>query len=116
MSCLVHKNQIVTPEVKYVQLTLTQRDFLYTYIPKDKGDTSTLEMKKIISIFGLDEGISVEDMRAIRNSVVRFYSHLHRGLLIGGTERRLDDNMEAMQSITAVIDNCMYKKNPLSVL
>lgn len=99
-------------EIKYAELNQNQIDFLREYTPKDKGFTSSLEMKKIISKFGLDEGIGVENMRAIRNSVVRFYSNLQRGLLIGGTEERLDRNMEAMQSVTAVIDYQMYRVNP----
>ena len=102
-------------EIKYAELSQNQLDFLREYAPKDKGFTSSLEMKKIISKFGLDEGLDVEDMRAIRNSVVRFYSNLQRGLLIGGTEEKLDRNMEALQSVTAVIDHQMYRVNPMSV-
>ena len=59
-------------EIKYAELSQNQLDFLREYAPKDKGFTSSLEMKKIISKFGLDEGIGVEDMRAILNSYVLF--------------------------------------------
>ena len=102
-------------EFKYAELSQNQTNFLREYTPKDRGFTSSLEMKKIISKFGLDEGLGVEDMRAIRNSVVRFYSNLQRGLLIGGTDEKLDNIMEAMQSVTAVIDHQMYRVNPMSV-
>ena len=97
-------------EIKYAELSQNQLDFLREYAPKDKSFTSSLEMKKIISKFGLDEGIDVEDMRAIRNSVVRFYFNLQRNLLIGGieNEKELDRSMEALQSVTAVIDHQMY--------
>ena len=101
-------------KIKYAELSQNQLDFLREYAPKGKGYTSTLEMKKIISKFGLDAGIDVEDMRAIRNSVVRFYSNLQRELLIGGTEEKLR-NMEALQSVTAVIDHQMYRVNSMSV-
>lgn len=102
-------------EIKYAELRQNQLDFLKKYAPKDKDFTSSLEMKKIISKFGLDKGLDIEDMRAIRNSVVRFYSNLQRGLLIGGTEEKLDRNMEALQSVTSVIDHQMYRVNPMSV-
>lgn len=105
----------MTQEIQYAELSQNQIDFLREYAPKDRMFTSSLEMKRIISKFGLDEGISVENMRAIRNSVVRFYSNLQRGLLIGGTEEKLDRNMKALQSVTAVIDYQMYRVNSINI-
>jgi len=99
-------------EPRFANLSQNQVDFLRDYCPKDKTYTSTLEMKNIISKFGLDEeGVSVEDMQAMRNSIVRFYTHLHRGVLINGDEERLDRIALALMSVTSVFDNAMYHKS-----
>lgn len=94
-------------DFKYAELTSAQKHFLTNYSPKDDSFTTTLEMKQIISKLGLDEGLDVEQLRAIRNSVVRFYS-----ILIKNAD---SNRMSSLQSVTAVIDLQMYKLNSMSV-
>lgn len=93
--------------INYADLTQTQIEFINNYIPKTTGFTSAEEMKEIISIFNLSNISDAEDMRAIRNSVVKTCSPLIKENW---------EKMQTMQSIVAVIDHCMYKLNPSSVM
>ena len=105
---------------KYFDLSEAQNEFLSSYSPKDEHFTSSLEMKQIISKLGLDEGHDVEELRSIRNSVVRLYSNLEKKELTvtpNGpirTEKYWSLN-SSMMSVTAVIDHYMYQANPQSV-
>lgn len=92
----------MSQEIKYVELTNEQKQFLMNYEPKDDFITSEEEIKEINTNFGLDKIKNTEILRSIRNSVVKFY--------------RIDRNkFNSMMSVTAVIDHYMYRVNPMSV-
>lgn len=82
------------------KLTNEQIDFLKTYCPSDEHITSWNECNLITDKLAL-KGISTDELRSIRNSVVRLYSELRK------TDSKID-YMLSMMSVTAVIDNHMY--------
>lgn len=96
-------------------MTQEAQDFLREYTPKNNMYTSKEEIELISNELGL-EGMTTEDFQSLRNEVVGLYTELldeniivdDKGEYVGRTEKywRL---MNAMQSVTAVIDHYIYK-------
>lgn len=78
------------PNFVFAELTPEQKTFLDGYTPKDKHFTSFEEIEQIKNVLGLSDQMGREEIRAVRNSVVRYYS---------GKDRSL-----SMMSVTAAID------------
>ena len=88
-----------------IELTPGMKTFLKGYSPKEKHFTSIEEIRLV------EDNLNIANYRnnlqALRNSVVQFYDEL------------IDENpndrdmtytyMESMMSVTAVIDNYIYK-------
>ena len=87
-----------------------QIEFLTRYCPKDDFFTSSEEIEIIRNNLEL-LGKTIDELRAIRNSVVKFYTKLKDNELnIKG--KHTDEFWKfhtAMMSVTAVIDNYIYK-------
>ena len=88
-----------------VELTSDMKTFLKGYSPKEKHFTSIEEIRLV------EDNLNIANYRnnlqALRNSVVEFYDELI-------DENPNDKNMtyaymESMMSVTAVIDNYIYK-------
>lgn len=88
-----------------------ERRFLRQYKPEDDMITTEEEMELISLVFGL-KGLTTEELRATRNAVVNCYSYLIKDDKQNGGGKRYD-YMDAMQSVTAVIDNVMYNPNSM---
>lgn len=87
-----------------IALTEDQRIFLRGYAPKSRHFTSQEEMQLIYAMLNIAEHL--HELTALRNTVVQFYDEC-----IGdGSDRDLTyEFMNSMMSVTAVIDNCIYK-------
>lgn len=86
------------------------KEFLKSYKPEDRHFTSCEEMYLITKKLGLSSK-SFEELQEVRNKVVRFYSDIMTEEIekYGRLTDREMDMMSAMQSVTAVIDNLMYR-------
>jgi hypothetical protein len=73
-----------------------QIDFLNSYCPKNRFFTTNDECNLIIEILGL-KSLTLYEMSACRNEVVKFYSDKMK--------RFNEDIMSSLQSVTAVIDH-----------
>lgn len=107
---------------KYAKLTESQLIFLVDYTPANRHFTSNEEVDKVAEVLNLKSFTDTEDMRAVRNSVVRFYSKIQKNEMvidengdISNLTSKFDDYQQAMMSVTAVIDHFMYKINRYSV-
>lgn len=90
---------------EYIELTPEIRLFLKGYSPKERHFTSLEEIRLVEDNLNISN--YVDNLRALRNSVVQFYDEL------------IDENpndrdmvyayMESMMSVTSVIDNYAYK-------
>lgn len=88
-----------------IELTSDMKTFLKGYSPKEKHFTSIEEIKLV------EDNLNIANYRnnlqALRNSVVQFYDELidenpnNRNMVY--------DYMESMMSVTAIIDNYIYK-------
>ena len=79
--------------------------FLKEYSPKEKHITSLKEIRLIEDKLNIAKYSN--NLRALRNSVVQLYDDLMNE---DPTNRNMVyDYMESMMSITAVIDNYIYK-------
>ena len=76
--------------------TKKQIDFLNSYCPKNSFFTTNDECNLIIEILGL-RCLTLYEMSACRNEVVKFYSDKMK--------RFNEDIMSSLQSVTAVIDH-----------
>ena len=88
-----------------VELTRDMKTFLKGYSPKEKHFTSIEEIRLV------DDNLNIANYRnnlqALRNSVVEFYDGL---IDENPNDRNMTYNyMESMMSVTAVIDNYIYK-------
>lgn len=83
------------------RLVHNQQTFLKNYAPKDRFMTTSNESEKIISELSLIN-LSVLSLRAVRNAVVDYYSTLMK-------IDREKEYMPSLQSVTAVIDNLIWK-------
>lgn len=87
-----------------VELTSDMKNFLKGYSPKEEHFTSIEEIHLV------EDNLNIpnysDNLRALRNSVVQFYDEL-----IGdGADKDLRyAYTESMMSVTAVIDNYVYK-------
>ena len=96
-------------------MTHEAQDFLKGYTPKSNMYTSKEEIELISNELGL-EGMTTEDFQSLRNEVVELYTELldeniivdDKGEYVGRTEKYWS-LMNAMQSVTAVIDHYIYK-------
>lgn len=78
-------------------LTTEQKNFLTSYRPAEKHFTSKKEIKQILEVLKPDN--------ETRNEVVDFYDKLLDNAYIGNTRtEEYYDIMEAMMSVTAVLD------------
>lgn len=84
----------------------SQERFLNEYKPENRMFTSTEETYAIKSVFCLSRMNSKELMN-LRNTIVWFYSEKLNETRFSDPEEH-DKFMQAMQSITAVIDYQMY--------
>lgn len=86
-----------------------QIEFLTRYCPKDDFFTSSEEIEIIRNNLEL-LGKTIDELRAMRNSVVKFYTKLKDNEL--NIEGKHTDKFwkfhTAMMSVTAVIDNYIY--------
>lgn len=80
-------------------LTDKQKDFLKVYKPLSKYITNFNECNQITDILSLKE-LNFQELMAIRNSVVLFYTELIK------TDEK--ECMTSLMSVTAVIDNFIY--------
>lgn len=88
-----------------IELTADMKTFLKGYSPKEKHFTSIEEIRLV------EDNLNIANYRnnlqALRNSVVQFYDELidenpnNRNMVY--------DYMESMMSVTAIIDNYIYK-------
>jgi hypothetical protein len=83
------------------RLAHNQQNFLKNYAPKDRFMTTSHESEKIIGELSLNS-LSVLSLRAVRNAVVDYYSTLMK------IDREME-YMPSLQSVTAVIDNLIWK-------
>lgn len=96
-------------------MTQEAHNFLREYTPKNNMYTSKEEIELISNELGL-EGMTTEGFRSFRNEVVELYTELldeniiinDKGEYVGRTEKYWS-LMNAMQSVTAVIDYYIYK-------
>lgn len=89
------------------QLNETEKQFLKGYAPKSEMFTSVEEMKEVETKLDLKNN----SLRGVRNEVVSFYSELmkiERPTIKSMTTELYWQYMNAMQSVTAVIDNIIY--------
>ena len=88
-----------------IELTSDMKTFLKGYSPKEKHFTSIEEIRLV------EDNINIANYRnnlqALRNSVVQFYDEL---IDENPNDRNMTyDYMESMMSVTAIIDNYIYK-------
>ena len=88
-----------------VELTSDMKTFLKGYSPKEKYFTSIEEIRLV------EDNLNIANYRnnlqALRNSVVQFYDEL---IDENPNDRNMTyDYMESMMSVTAIIDNYIYK-------
>lgn len=104
--------------MKYKMIDLSDRvkTFLKTFTPESDFFTTASEMDLVEFVLQVHKYTQEEDIRALRNSVVDYYSDLmeaeiqydENGKYISRTDRFWEFN-NSMMSVTAVIDNYMYK-------
>lgn len=90
--------------------------FLKSYRPEEDGFTSASEMMRIRDRLNLDN-LNTDGLRKMRDRVVKFYSNLldketrynADGTYAGRTEKFYGYN-EAMMSVTAVIDDRIFRR------
>lgn len=82
----------------------SQAKFLDSYVPKDECCTTGEEMEAVDKALDLSE-LTIDNLRATRNSVVLFY---HDRRLVEFDSKRYDDLLNAMMSVTAVIDHHIF--------
>lgn len=83
---------------------MINKNFLLNYIPANRIFTSQEEIKQICENLDLNSK-SKQELREIRNKVVEFYSpYIDKQY----SENLEHDYMNAMQSVTAVIDKEIY--------
>ena len=88
-----------------VELTSDMKTFLKGYSPKEEHFTSIEEIHLVEDKLNIAK--YSDNLRALRNSVVRFYDEL---IHEDPTNRNMVyAYMESMMSVTAVIDNYAYK-------
>lgn len=88
-----------------VELTSDMKTFLKGYSPKEKHFTSIEEIRLV------EDNLNIANYRnnlqALRKSVVQFYDEL---IDENPNDRNMTyDYMESMMSVTAIIDNYIYK-------
>lgn len=88
-----------------VELTPDMKTFLKGYSPKEKHFTSIEEIRLV------EDNLNIvnyrNNLQALRNSVVQFYDEL---IDENPNDRNMTyDYMESMMSVTAIIDNYIYK-------
>ena len=88
-----------------IELTSDMKTFLKGYTPKEKHFTSIEEIRLV------EDNLNIANYRnnlqALRNSVVQFYDEL---IDENPNDRNMTyDYMESMMSVTAIIDNYIYK-------
>ena len=88
-----------------IELTSDMKNFLKGYSPKEKHFTSIEEIRLV------EDNLNIANYRnnlqALRNSVVQFYDEL---IDENPNDRNMTyDYMESMMSVTAIIDNYIYK-------
>ena len=88
-----------------VELTSDMKTFLKGYSPKEKHFTSIEEIRLV------EDNLNIANYRnnlqSLRNSVVQFYDEL---IDENPNDKNMTyDYMESMMSVTAIIDNYIYK-------
>lgn len=78
------------------------------YRPKTRGCTSYEEIKMLMNHFGLDK-MSLLELQNLRDMVVLMYTHWMQDDRGKSDIDEMMSKSEAMQSITAVIDNFKIK-------
>lgn len=96
-------------EFPTVEFRNEQIEFLTGYCPEDDFFTSNKEIEIVANNLELSEK-TTDELRAIRNSVVKFYTELEDNEF--NIEGKRTDKFwkfhTAMMSVTAVIDNYIY--------
>ena len=88
-----------------IELTSDMKTFLKGYSPKEKHFTSIEEIRLVED--NLNIANYKNNLQALRNSVVQFYDEL---IDENPNDRNMTyDYMESMMSVTAIIDNYIYK-------
>lgn len=94
-------------EIKTIELSEAVKSFLTTYKPESEFVTSLKEIRLV------EDNLNIEshrhELRELRNTVVSFYSSLMDDDLRLQDLERFFAYMNAMMSVTAVIDNYAYK-------
>lgn len=94
-------------EIKTIELSEAVKSFLTTYKPESEFVTSLKEIRLV------EDNLNIEshrhELRELRNTVVSFYSSLMDDDLRLQDPERFFAYMNAMMSVTAVIDNYAYK-------
>lgn len=94
-------------EIKTIELSEAVKSFLTTYKPESEFVTSLKEIRLV------EDNLNIEshrhELRELRNTVVSFYSSLMDDDLRLQDPERFFVYMNAMMSVTAVIDNYAYK-------
>ena len=101
-------------EFVYAELTNEMREFLKGYSPADHWVTTREEMLAVAVGLNLAAADTAEELRAIRNSVVKFYDSIAFTINEAGEEVRaenFDFHWNGMMSVTAVIDNYSIDTN-----
>lgn len=80
------------------------KEFLKDYTPENNFFTSAKEMKLVESVLQLNDK-TYEELTEIRNEVVKFYSEIMASV----SREESFEYMDALQSVTAVIDNKIYR-------
>ena len=88
-----------------IELTPDMKTFLKWYSPKEKHFTSIEEIRLV------EDNLNIvnyrNNLQALRNSVVQFYDEL---IDENPNDRNMTyDYMKSMMSVTAIIDNYIYK-------
>lgn len=89
--------------------------FLENYFPENSHFTSPREIELVEKHLGI-KGKTIEELQELRNRIVRCYDELLETEVIydltgqySGRTNKYWDYMNALQSVTAVIDNNIYK-------
>lgn len=78
------------------------------YRPETRGFTSISEIKMLMNHFGLDK-MSLLELQNLRDMVVLMFTHWMQDDRSKGEIDEMMSKSDAMQSITAVIDNFKIK-------
>ncbi len=109
MSKAMKEIQIVYSKVGNAPIRVldeSQAKFLDSYVPEDECCTTGEEMEAIDKALDLSE-LTIDNLRATRNSVVLFY-HDRRLVEFDAATKRYNDLTNAMMSVTAVIDHHIF--------